>query len=705
MDISTVSEQILTLVIIINVILGLIILIRNKKKIENILFSATLSSVALWSLSLILFNKADQRYIDIYANAAYVFSAIVIYSFFLFAIVFQKSLVNKKHFLLISSMLFLFYVLPNVIPGAIFAEIVIDGHDITTSPNWGLHLHTLQTFVVFVLAILCLLYKVYKSSGMARIQLSVISVGAIISTILAVVTNVIVFSYTTKYNWLGPVATLFLVVSTFYAIVKHRLMNISMAVVRSLSFSVMILVLVALLATSTGMISLFTKDGLFTPLQTAIVAFVIALVFWPLRIWVTKATDRFFYKMTYDPEALIDSVVHQISSTLVAKDILGGANKILSKRMKLSRCAFVLFNDNKETLRQETYNWPEFKLDNLYDLASDGLLVGDELEDGDNRKLLFIENNTALLVPIKSGDRVIGVFLSGEKNSGNLFDQQDIRTLNIIAQSMALALENAKSYSQIKDFNETLRQRIDEATKELRVKNAILKKLDKTKDEFIGVASHQLRTPLTSINGYISMLMDGDAGKLNDQQKKILNNAHTSSEKMVRLVNDFLDVSRLQTGKFVIDRKEVNLKELVRTEVEGLSAITEEKEITVSCACHDEVPILELDENKIRQVVMNFIDNAIFYSHLKSEIKIGLSFNGQEVSFTVQDSGIGVPKSEQKELFAKFYRASNAKQQRPSGSGLGLYLAKKVIDAHGGQIIFKTVEGKGSTFGFTLPVK
>jgi len=115
--------------------------------------------------------------------------------------------------------------------------------------------------------------------------------------------------------------------------------------------------------------------------------------------------------------------------------------------------------------------------------------------------------------------------------------------------------------------------------------------------------------------------------------------------------------------------------------------------------------MIDIDESKIRQVIMNFADNALYYSHEDSDININLSVMGDNVVFIVKDTGIGVPSNEQEQLFSKFYRASNARKQRPDGTGVGLYLSKTVIDAHGGKIIFDSIEGKGSTFGFSLPIK
>jgi signal transduction histidine kinase len=128
------------------------------------------------------------------------------------------------------------------------------------------------------------------------------------------------------------------------------------------------------------------------------------------------------------------------------------------------------------------------------------------------------------------------------------------------------------------------------------------------------------------------------------------------------------------------------------------------RQMKLDCQTDKTLPVMELDESKLRQVMMNFVDNAIYYSPAGSTIKVSLKLVDHALEFKVIDQGIGVPKNEQPGLFGKFYRASNARKQRPDGTGVGLYMAKKVIDEHGGDIIFSSQVGKGSTFGFRLPI-
>ncbi|PLS80744.1 hypothetical protein CYG49_04255, partial [Candidatus Saccharibacteria bacterium] len=171
------------------------------------------------------------------------------------------------------------------------------------------------------------------------------------------------------------------------------------------------------------------------------------------------------------------------------------------------------------------------------------------------------------------------------------------------------------------------------------------------------------------------------------------------------LIGDFLNVSRLKTGKFIVEHNPVNLADITQEEVEQLQSTAQSRGITLVYEKPQHFPQLELDDNKMRQVIMNFIDNAIFYSRSGGQVWIELTKGKGEVVLRVRDSGIGVPVAERKNLFTKFYRATNARKARPDGTGIGLFMAKKVIIAHGGALIFETTEGKGSVFGFRLPLE
>ncbi|MDB5184182.1 MAG: hypothetical protein JWO07_863 [Candidatus Saccharibacteria bacterium] len=300
------------------------------------------------------------------------------------------------------------------------------------------------------------------------------------------------------------------------------------------------------------------------------------------------------------------------------------------------------------------------------------------------------------IVKLTSRGHLVGMMVVGlvsdAATAGVMSNDEDL--INRLGGAVGIALDN-----------KLLLEENERVVNQLQRTNDKLKALDETKDEFISMASHQLRTPLTSIKGYVSMVLEGDAGRITPQQQKLLVEAFKSSERMVGLIADFLNVSRLQTGKFLIDKTPFDLKKVLKEEIADLDVIADSHSINLRLkTATGHFPVVA-DESKMRQVIMNFVDNAIYYSRANSTIVVNLERVKGNAALTVVDTGIGVPKSEQAHLFTKFFRAGNARKQRPDGTGVGLFLARKVISEHDGSIIFSSVEGKGSTFGFKIPLE
>lgn len=287
--------------------------------------------------------------------------------------------------------------------------------------------------------------------------------------------------------------------------------------------------------------------------------------------------------------------------------------------------------------------------------------------------------------------RLVGVLIVGFLEPTAQLSSAETLLLDRLSETIGVALDNKLLFEE--------NQRV---LRQLKESNTKLRALDEAKDDFISMASHQLRTPLTSVKGYLSMVMEGDAGSLTAQQRSMLNQAFFSSQRMVYIIADLLNVSRLRTGKFSIDAAPVNLSTVVEEEINQLKEIAKGRSLTLTYEPPKGFPELMLDETKTRQTIMNFVDNAIYYTPSGGHIDVKLVDKPDTVELRVVDDGIGVPKSEQPHLFTKFYRAGNARQTRPDGTGLGLFMAKKVIIGQGGAIIFESQEGKGSTFGFIL---
>lgn len=230
------------------------------------------------------------------------------------------------------------------------------------------------------------------------------------------------------------------------------------------------------------------------------------------------------------------------------------------------------------------------------------------------------------------------------------------------------------------------------------------KEIDRMKTEFISLASHQLRTPLSAIKWFCELLGMKQTGQLNPKQTQYVSNITQSTQRLIDLVNSLLNVSRIESGRLMINPVPTKLKELVNLVYKELYPQIMEKQINFLVFVDPMIPEIKIDPGLIRQVFMNLMTNAIKYTPTKGVIRLQLSLRGDHVLAIVKDNGLGIPKKDQEKLFQKFFRAQNAVLKVPDGNGLGLYLVKSIVDGSGGKIWFESQENAGTTFYFTLPV-
>jgi len=248
-----------------------------------------------------------------------------------------------------------------------------------------------------------------------------------------------------------------------------------------------------------------------------------------------------------------------------------------------------------------------------------------------------------------------------------------------------------------------MRQEIAQLAKSLEQANLRLKELDQQKTEFLSIASHQLRTPLSITKGYIELIQDGAYGKIGAKLNSILNDMDTSNERLVKLIDEFLDVTRIEQGrtKFVFEKKDI--KDVVESVVKELHPKAEQKQMSIKTSLNTNKTVITFDEEKIRHVVFNFVDNAIKYSE-KGVIQVVVEEENGGLSVKVQDTGIGFDKVDGANFFQKFYRGENVKGTNVTGTGLGIYVCRKFVENHNGRVwATSTGLGKGSEFGFWIP--
>jgi len=697
-------------VFIANIILGIFVYINNPKMLPNRAFALMCFGLSSWTA----FNYlADYQLSNTLLWTRLSFFAITFLSAFLVIFLnnFTSRVISSKIFepIVLMSALFVAivsltsYFIPSV-------DIVNRVSNVNTGPLYSIFLVYFIISFVFSIVIIILSWK--KSSGNDRSRLGFLIFGILAMTVLASITNLFLplVLGTNNFAIYGTLFSLIFVGSTSYAIIRHSLFDIRAVVVRSFAYVFTIITIAVvygflafgvvgryLFSTSYQQISM--SQQIF---NTAL-AVALAFTFQPIRRFFERISNKLFYRDRYDAQVVVNDIGRIVASEIRISQLCKKVSAGIERELNLSNVEIIVLDEKKIIYHSQKNVITEEIIKNL---GNKILVVDEGLPEN---KLALMKNlNASLSIPLKTANNFIGYLVIGEKESGQVFNDEDIRTLRTIANELSVALENAKAFLEIKKFNVTLQERVDRATKNLQNANSQLKELDQAKDEFISMASHQLRTPLTTVKGYVSMLNDGDFGKLSNDQKKSIELALDGSNRMARLIDDLLNVSRMEAGKFYIDPIKVNLSQLINQEIEQLASLAKNNNVSLTGKISVDVPMMMLDENKTRQAIMNLIDNAIHYSEPPKgggKVQVLLSVKDEEIYFSVVDNGIGVPKDQQSKLFTKMFRAKNAKEVRPDGTGLGLYLVKRVVEDQGGKIVFESKPGKGSVFGFKIPIK
>jgi len=231
-----------------------------------------------------------------------------------------------------------------------------------------------------------------------------------------------------------------------------------------------------------------------------------------------------------------------------------------------------------------------------------------------------------------------------------------------------------------------------------------LAEANRMKTEFIGIVSHQLRSPLSNLNWAIEFLMSGSPGRITEQQVEYFKILKENSSRMQELVSDLLTVSRIQSATLPINQKQFSLIDLTKKTLKQFEPFARASNVELGLERQSDSGLIMADPDQIKQVISNLIDNAIRYIKGKGKVTIKIEHKGRHIYFEIKDTGVGISKQDQKYIFQKFFRAQGVLKHQTQGSGLGLFIAKSIIKRSGGKIGFKSQEGEGSTFYFTLPI-
>lgn len=291
-------------------------------------------------------------------------------------------------------------------------------------------------------------------------------------------------------------------------------------------------------------------------------------------------------------------------------------------------------------------------------------------------------------LPIPAIDRPITrAFISGKPVSEQMYYATKYNPKLPVFVTVAPTIVNGKPVGAIELFRDVTKEH----------------EIDRMKSEFISIASHQLRTPLSAINTYSQMLQNGYAGALSDEQQGFMKIIVSSIDRMNELINTLLDISKIESGMLRINQQQINYQELVSSIVREQQVYANNKNIELKLKLPIKPVLVQTDPLLLKEICANFLSNAIKYTPSKGKVTVSLDSQKSRTVLSVCDTGYGIPRESQKYLFSKFYRASNALKKETYGTGLGLYMVKLISDSIGGKVWFKSAEGKGSCFYFALP--
>jgi signal transduction histidine kinase/DNA-binding response OmpR family regulator len=289
-------------------------------------------------------------------------------------------------------------------------------------------------------------------------------------------------------------------------------------------------------------------------------------------------------------------------------------------------------------------------------------------------------------VPLTVGGDVLGVIAVQNYSEPNVYDERDLELLTAVANQTAIAVQSARLYEEAVETAERLRE------------------VDRLKSQFLANMSHELRTPLNSIIGFSRVVLKGIDGPVTDRQQEDLEAIHNSGQHLLGLINDILDVSKIEAGKMELDFERVDVRDVIKGVMSTAIALVKDKPIELQQSVPEDLPRITADERRVRQILLNLVSNAAKFTE-EGFIRVQARVAGDEVVLAVADSGPGIPIAEQKDIFEPFTQVDGSSTREHGGTGLGLTISHSFVQLHGGRMWLESEEGEGTTFYFALPIE
>lgn len=514
-----------------------------------------------------------------------------------------------------------------------------------------------------------------------------------------------------------------------YAIIRHRLMDIRTAIHKT----VMWLALSSTIAVPVAVFIFLSHSWLkdFTPIQLSSFAAALVLLLIPYGRFIQPRVDHLFQRRQYNMQKILQGMIRELAALKDLDGLIGKIASTIQEALYLSKIALFLWDDKEQqfkAVRRMTGEGEESVSPDHPFLSwmkeQDCVIEWDEIDLNPKfesirvfAKSYFKRSDAKIVLPLTHDGKLIGLINLGDKDNLKPFTEMDLEFLSTLRAEASIALSNSLLYDDVSKMSEELRRwanelerKVDERTRELaeskrQIEDSYqkLQELDQIKSKFFANISHELRTPITLILAPTEMMLNRNLGDLTKDQEKYLTIMQTNSLRLLKLINNLLDLAKVDAGKMELYYNRADFAKYVNEVVFSVSPMAEKKSLALRFSCEEAIPEFFFDADKIEKVILNLVFNALKFTE-KGEITVSCSRQENDVLVKVTDSGIGIPKEHMPKLFSRFSQADSSASRKYEGTGIGLALAKELVELHLGKIWAESEEGRGTTFLFTIPI-
>lgn len=733
-------ENLLTIVVgILSIVVPIYIFFKGNNRVASQIYGLIgFFAGPCWSVSLALFRESTNLSSAIFWDRLIYVNAIFIAPlFFLFSRRFPKNKKTSNWLLLFLLASTIFFIYELYFTDRFVSEILLNdfGNTITVGITYKIWL--LWFVGLMGGGVAMMFWEFFKMKGVARDQVKYIIIGATLPAIGTLPTNAILPLFGIyKYIWMGPFFLIAMSAVVAYGITRTRFFSF-FEIVKLISKPLLYFLLAIfgyLLLTRYYSIRIST-DSLVLGVSVAVIASVITLLAdWWLEgrvfpVLSSKARDLietrdwFVEKTSMEVEigTLSNYLVKAISSVLYVKDvnvvILNGDRSEIIQNTMIGSLEF-----SRDDLMDVLYYWEKKKnMSEIMILAEQELLLAQRLKSVVEKSFIDVlrfmrKYKFQVIIPMNGKDGLLGLCLLGNKQADDTFNVEDIDLLRSLAGAASISFSRAILYKEVRDFNSTLEQKIDEATVQLKQKVDELSNLRQREQDTVDIMGHELRTPLTIIKNSINLI---DVYKAQKQQtwdeglEIQYRNLKNALIREISLVETLLAATKIDSDKLSLEKDKVDLKEIIEASLLAFKPMTQEKKLSINKQFNDsEDWFVYADKTRTHEVIDNIISNAVKFTN-KGSIEIELSRKDDSICCRITDTGVGMSKEDLDNLGKKFYRAQQyigttsedgkVPVVRPGGTGLGMYVTFGLVKAMNGKIKVESKLNKGTQFNVCLP--